>query len=51
MREATRSIPWRDPDLDHARKAVQDTRSGDVRVIIRDGVIVHVERVEKQRVR
>jgi hypothetical protein len=45
------SPPLRELDLDHVRKAVQGIRYGEVRVIIQDGVIVQIERVEKQRVR
>jgi len=45
------SLPWRDPDLDQVRKAVKDIRYGEVRIIIQDGVIVQIERVEKQRLR
>jgi hypothetical protein len=47
----THSPPPRDLDLDHVRKAVQGIRYGEVRVIIQDGVIVQIERVEKQRIR
>jgi hypothetical protein len=45
------SPPSRDLDLDHVRNAVQGIRFGEVRVIIQDGVIVQIERVEKQRIR
>jgi hypothetical protein len=47
----THPSPPRDLDLDHVRKAVQGIRYGEVRVIIQDGVIVQIERVEKQRLR
>jgi hypothetical protein len=47
----THSAPSREFDLDHVRKAVQGIRYGEVRVIIQDGVIVQIERVEKQRLR
>ena len=43
--------PSRDLDLDHVRTAIQGIRFGEVRVIIQDGVIVQIERVEKQRLR
>lgn len=46
-----RSALNHDLDLDQVRKAVQGIRYGEVRVIIQDGVIVQIERVEKQRVR
>jgi hypothetical protein len=45
------SPPSRYLDLDHVRKAVQGIRYGEIRVIIQDGVIVQIERVEKQRLR
>jgi hypothetical protein len=45
------SPPPRDLGLDHVRKAIQGIRYGEVRVIIQDGVIVQIERVEKQRLR
>jgi hypothetical protein len=38
-------------DLDHVRTAIHGIRFGEVRVIIQDGVIVQIERVEKQRLR
>jgi hypothetical protein len=41
----------RDLDLDHVRTAIQGIRYGEVRVIIQDGLIVQIERVEKQRLR
>ena len=48
---AAHPAPSRDLDLDHVRKAVLGIRYGEVRVIIQDGVIVQIERVEKQRIR
>jgi hypothetical protein len=48
---ALRSSPARDLDLDQVRAAVEGIRYGEVRVIIQDGVIVQIERVEKQRLR
>ncbi len=38
-------------DLEPIRKAVEGLRFGEVRVIVQDGVIVQIERVEKQRLR
>ena len=49
-RTATPS-PARDFDLDQVRKAVKGIQYGEVRVIIQDGLIVQIERVEKQRLR
>jgi hypothetical protein len=40
-----------DGDLERVRVAVRGIRYGEVRVIIQDGVIVQIERVEKQRLR
>jgi hypothetical protein len=50
---ATRPAPARaaELDLDQVRKAVEGIRFGKVRVIIQDGLIVQIERVEKQRLR
>jgi hypothetical protein len=48
---AVPAAPSRDLDLDHVRTAIQGIRYGEVRVIIQDGVIVQIERVEKQRLR
>ena len=45
------SAPAVDLDLDRMRKAVSGIRYGEVRVIIQDGVIVQIERIEKQRLR
>lgn len=46
-----RSSHARGFDLDQVRMAVNGIRYGEVRVIIQDGVIVQIERVEKQRLR
>ena len=45
------SLRAADSDLDRIRTAVQGIRYGEVRVIIQDGVIVQIERVDKQRLR
>ena len=41
----------RELDLEQVRKAIAGLRYGEVRVIIQDGVIVQIERVEKRRLR
>jgi hypothetical protein len=41
----------RDFGLDEVRMAVKDIRYGEVRVVIQDGVIVQIERMEKKRLR
>lgn len=41
----------REFDLEQVRTAVKGIRFGEVRVVIQDGVIVQIERVEKQRLR
>jgi hypothetical protein len=46
---ATDAAP--DLELDQVRKAVRGIRFGEVRLIIQDGLIVQIERVEKQRLR
>jgi hypothetical protein len=38
-------------ELEEVRMAVEGIRYGEVRVIIQDGVIVQIERVEKRRLR
>lgn len=48
---ASRSAHGGGFDLDQVRMAVNGIRYGEVRVIIQDGVIVQIERVEKQRLR
>jgi hypothetical protein len=45
------SSSGRDLELDQVRKAVKGIRFGEVRLIIQDGLIVQIERVEKQRLR
>lgn len=40
-----------DPDFEQVRRAVRGIRYGEVRVIIQDGVIVQIERLERQRLR
>jgi hypothetical protein len=47
----TQPSPSRDLDLDKVRAAVRGIRFGEVRVIIQDGVVVQIERLEKQRLR
>ncbi len=41
----------RDLQLDQVKLAVEGIRYGEVRVIIQDGVIIQIERVEKRRLR
>ena len=41
----------RDPEFEQIRKAVKGIRFGEVRVIIQDGLVVQIERIEKQRLR
>jgi hypothetical protein len=40
-----------EPDLETVRTALRGIRFGEVRLVIQDGVIVQVERVEKRRLR
>jgi hypothetical protein len=47
----SQSSPSGDLDLDKVRAAVKGIRFGEVRVIIQDGVVVQIERLEKQRLR
>ncbi|WP_406693666.1 YezD family protein [Singulisphaera sp. Ch08] len=46
-----RSPPAGISDLDHVRRAITGIRFGTVRVVIQDGVIVQIERMERQRLR
>ncbi len=48
---AALAIPTGDLDLDRVRAAVRGIKYGEVRVIIQDGLIVQIERLEKQRIR
>ncbi len=41
----------RDPGVDLICKALKGIRFGEVRVIVQDGLIVQIERLEKQRLR
>jgi hypothetical protein len=41
----------RDHDMERLQSAIQGIRFGEVRVVIQDGVIVQIERVERQRLR
>lgn len=45
------ALPEREIAIDHVRQAVRGIRYGEVRIIIQDGLIVQVERLEKQRFR
>jgi hypothetical protein len=47
----SRSSGSRESDLESIRTAVEGLRFGEVRVIVQDGVVVQIERVEKQRLR
>jgi hypothetical protein len=38
-------------DLEPIRTAIRGIRFGEVRIIIQDGVVVQIDRMEKQRVR
>jgi hypothetical protein len=48
---AARPSPGHDHEMEKIRVAVQGIRFGEVRVVIQDGVIVQIDRVEKQRLR
>lgn len=41
----------RESPLERVRRAVEGIRFGEVRLIIQDGVIVQIDRVEKERLR
>jgi hypothetical protein len=42
-------IPARTLELEQVRNAVRDIRHGEVRVVIQDGLIVQVDRLERHR--
>ena len=46
-----RSSPSRALEFDQVRRAINDVWHGEVRVIIQDGVIIQIDRLEKQRLR
>lgn len=46
-----RASPSRDLPFEQVRLAVEGIRYGEVRVIIQDGVIIQIERVEKRRLK
>jgi hypothetical protein len=41
----------RDREIERLRSAVHGIRYGEVRVVIHDGVIVQIERIERQRLK
>jgi hypothetical protein len=43
--------PSRDAEIERIRAAVKGIRFGEVRVIIQDGLVVQIERIEKERLR
>jgi hypothetical protein len=49
--EATRSPHPDDDNLEQIRGALRGICFGEVRVIIQDGVVIQIERMEKQRLR
>ena len=49
--EPKSAVAAADFELEHVRQAVKGIRFGEVRVIIQDGHVVQIERVEKQRLR
>jgi hypothetical protein len=38
-------------DLEPIRKAIKGIRFGEVRVVIQDGVVIQIDRMEKRRIR
>jgi hypothetical protein len=38
-------------DLERIRTAINGIRFGEVRIVIQDGVVVQIDRMEKQRIR
>ncbi|QEH34730.1 hypothetical protein OJF2_32720 [Aquisphaera giovannonii] len=52
-RDRRASSPSRgvEADLEPVRRALSGLRFGEVRVIVQDGVVVQIERIEKERLR
>jgi hypothetical protein len=50
--EAARPIPTAPAvDLEPIRAAIKGIRFGEVRIVIQDGRVIQIDRVEKQRIR
>jgi hypothetical protein len=47
-RPASRAAPV---DLEPIRAAIKGIRYGEVRIVIQDGVVIQIDRMEKQRIR
>jgi hypothetical protein len=41
--------PARPPELDEIVRALRGLRFGEVRVVVHDGILVHLERTERRR--
>jgi hypothetical protein len=44
-------LPAADVELERIREAVRGIQFGEVRIVIQDGLVVQIERLEKQRLR
>jgi hypothetical protein len=51
LKPSTRDPQQRDMALDHIRQALVGLQFGEVSVIVQDGVVVQVERIERKRFR
>jgi hypothetical protein len=40
-----------DPEFESIRAAIQGIRFGEVRIVIQDGVVIQIDRLEKQRLK
>lgn len=40
-----------DPDVEPIRSAIRGIRYGEVRVVIQDGVVIQIDRLEKRRLK
>lgn len=49
--KASAPAPAADVELERIRDAVRGIQFGEVRIVIQDGLIVQIERLEKQRFR
>jgi len=50
-RSETNEVSNQDPSLQHIREALHGLRYGSVNIIVQDGVVIQIDRLEKFRVR
>lgn len=50
-RQGTRSSRNHEFDWQQVQEAIQSLRYGEVRIVVQDGLVIQIDRTEKQRVR